>query len=697
MLRSLSIVAVLTAFAGAQDASLKFRSVAPGVWAADVGAPEPFSLLSVAGGSPMVAAMKALPDASFPFAKGSARGWARGGQSSLRFPLGAGEDVYGLGLGFKHVRRNRQIMTLHMDHWGATPGRTHAPVPFWVSSQGYGVLVDSARYVRVWVGTSLRKDAEDPPPLRDRNRDRNWQAHPRSDSIDILVPAPGARVYVFAGPTPLDAVRRFVLFSGGGAMPPRWGLGFTHRTPTRFTAKQITAEVDAFDAHGFPLDFIGLEPGWHSAAYPCTFEWDRERFPDPVGVVKALLDRRVRVNLWMNPYVRPGCALHKKLSPHAASHLVWNGIIPDYEVPAARELFTTHLEKETVGIGVSGFKIDEVDGFDSWLWPDVARFPSGLAAEQIRQTYGLRLQVMMYDLFKKRDRRTWGLVRGTNAGAARLPFVIYNDAYSHQDFIRALCSSSFLGVLWTPEVRSSKTGEEWLRRMETVCFSPMAMLNAWSSGTRPWSFPEVEDRVREVALLRMRLMPYLYTAFAEYRFRGVPPMRAMPLVDGWADVGDAATRRERVQDQFFVGDAILVAPLFAGESKRSVLLPKGRWYDFYTGALIGTGGVHEVAPKDGRMPVFVKEGGMVPLGPPLLRAPKPGEGIALEIRHYGNHASRRRLYSDDGETFAFERGEHGWADLIVDLDESGQRTGRIENEDPRFHRYTSVTWRFLGR
>ena len=88
--------------------------------------------------------------------------------------------------------------------------------------------------------------------------------------------------------------------------------------------------------------------------------------------------------------------------------------------------------------------------------------------------------------------------------------------------------------LWTPEVRSSKTAEEWLRRMQSVCFSPMAMLNAWASGTKPWSFPEVEKQVKEIALLRMQLMPYFYTAFARYHFEGIPPFRAMNLEEGFS-------------------------------------------------------------------------------------------------------------------------------------------------------------------
>ncbi len=71
-------------------------------------------------------------------------------------------------------------------------------------------------------------------------------------------------------------------------------------------------------------------------------------------------------------------------------------------------------------------------------------------------------------------------------------------------------------MLWTPEVRSSKTGEEWLRRMQSVCFSPMAMINAWASGTKPWSYPDVYEEVKEIAHLRMQLLPYIYSTFAEY-------------------------------------------------------------------------------------------------------------------------------------------------------------------------------------
>jgi alpha-D-xyloside xylohydrolase len=69
--------------------------------------------------------------------------------------------------------------------------------------------------------------------------------------------------------------------------------------------------------------------------------------------------------------------------------------------------------------------------------------------------------------------------------------------------------------------------------MQSVCFSPLALLNAWADGTEPWSFADVESQVRDVMQLRIRLLPYLYSAFARYHFDGTPPVRAMVLEPGF--------------------------------------------------------------------------------------------------------------------------------------------------------------------
>ena len=151
--------------------------------------------------------------------------------------------------------------------------------------------------------------------------------------------------------------------------------------------------------------------------------------------------------------------------------------------------------------------------------------------------------------------------------------------------------------------------------MQTVCFSPLAMLNAWADGTKPWTFPEVAESVKAISLLRMQLIPYLYTAFADYTFKGTPPVRAMNLEEGYnmdekmLQVSFDATNnpyalaiKKEVKDQFMVGNSLLVAPLFEGEKERKVILPKGKWYDFYTGEFAGEGEIISVSPGLDKIP-----------------------------------------------------------------------------------------------
>jgi hypothetical protein len=197
---------------------LVFAAVAPGVWKAAIGTPEDLTLLSAAGAVPNTGALAAMPALPFPLPAGAIDGRLTRGNVALRFPLALDEDVYGLGVDFTSMRRTGSTFQLHVDHWGGRPGRTHAPVPFYVSTKGYGVLIDSSRYMTVSVGLGVRVVAPAKPPLVDRTtQPKAWSALPRSDAIEALVPAAGVDVYVFSGPTPMDAVRRYNLFGGGGA------------------------------------------------------------------------------------------------------------------------------------------------------------------------------------------------------------------------------------------------------------------------------------------------------------------------------------------------------------------------------------------------------------------------------------------------------------------------------------------------
>src|SRR5690606_9282027 len=130
-----------------------------------------------------------------------------------------------------------------------------------------------------------------------------------------------------------------------------WGLGFTQRTPTLYSDQDVLNEVEQFKKHGFPLSFIGLEPGWQTRSYPNTFVWDNKRFPKPKEFVQNLLDQGIRVNLWINPYISTESPAYKAVAPYTGSHTVWVGAVPDFFTPQAGKAYQRLFSEEHIDIG----------------------------------------------------------------------------------------------------------------------------------------------------------------------------------------------------------------------------------------------------------------------------------------------------------------------------------------------------------
>jgi alpha-D-xyloside xylohydrolase len=229
----------------------------------------------------------------------------------------------------------------------------------------------------------------------------------------------------------------------------------------------------------------------------------------------------------------------------------------------------------------------------------------------------------------------------------------------------------------------------------------MAMINAWSSGTKPWSFPDVYDEVQAVASLRMQLLPYIYTTFAQYRFEGIPPVRPMVLVEDFqpeliqTNSGEARNLLYDIKDQYMFGDNLLVAPMFTGESVRDVILPDGKWYDFYTGEYAGSNEIIEVEPGLGQIPLFVKNGGIIPMIEHRLHAPQPATMIKLIARHYGDIQSEYLMYDDDGVSFNFEMGEYSWTNLMARKNRRGSFYGDLDRLEGNIFHYLPPEWIFM--
>ena len=621
----------------------------PGVYELTLGEPEALTPLTLRESAPMAQALDAFPCAPCPFEESDIVSRCDSRGFTLELPIDGFEQIYGFGLQLKSFGQLGKKKTLRCNADPvADTGDSHAPVPFYVSTKGYGVFVDTARPVSFYCGANEKKDGS-----------------PRTMAIDIPA-AGGVTLLFFAGGTMLDAVRKYNLFSGGGAMPPMWGLGVWYRAYTKGRDGEIEAFARNFRERELPVTVLGLEPGWHTAAYSCSFVWNEANFPGHAEFVERMRGLGYRLNLWEHAFVHPKAPFHDEIAPYCGEYKVFNGgLTPDFTLKEARDLFAGYHQKTFAERGISGFKLDECDGSDytgGWSYPDFARFPSGLDGGRMHSLIGLLYQNTVAQAFRPTGRRTWGLVRASSALASPSPFVLYSDLYDHGDYIHGLVNMGFSGLLWCPEVRSAASVEDLVRRIQTTVFAPIAMVNAWFFPNPPWwqvdadlnhkgvfmeNAGEVEAHVRVWFELRMRLLPYLYTAFRRYAADGTPPVRALVL-DGPQD-DDCWAADHAV----LVGESLYFAPMKAGETEKTFYLPRGQWVNFFDETQILEGGrEYTFAYGLDGFPLYVKAGTLLPLARPEQYVPERPT-LTLEPRYYGPPPAGEvsaALYEDDGES-----------------------------------------------
>jgi alpha-D-xyloside xylohydrolase len=276
-----------------------------------------------------------------------------------------------------------------------------------------------------------------------------------------------------------------------------------------------------------------------------------------------------------------------------------------------------------------------------------------------------------------------------------------------------VAQAGFSGLLWTPEVREAGTPEELIRRLQSVVFSPLAMINAWYLRNPPWKqvnraennaghfsegWESVEAKCREILELRMKFIPILNAAFVRYHREGLPPFRA--LVMDYPD--DPQTHA--VDDEYLMGDNLLVAPVIvgsrgrgrpettsgpastSGQSVRQVYLPEGDWYDFWTGARhTGRQQITVSVPLE-HIPLFVKAGAVLPLAAPTLSTDDPA-AWNLTALVFGDGRRPATLFEDDA-SFSPQLTE-------VQLEwDAAAHSGRIKRTGPAQKTgYTVLEWK----
>jgi alpha-D-xyloside xylohydrolase len=454
-----------------------------------------------------------------------------------------------------------------------------------------------------------------------------------------------------------------------------------------------------------PCDMLGLEPGWQSHAYSCSLAWSKERFPEPDQMIQELQQSGFKPNLWEHAYIHPTSPLFGPLQARAGDFLVWGGLVVDFADPEASRIFADYHDRELVARGILGFKGDECDkqpptDATPFNFPYCSRFPSGIDGDQMTQLYGYLYQRSLFQPFKARNLRTWSDVRATTALAAPLPFNLYSDAYSFDQYLRQLLNASFAGLLWSPEVREAGSLDELLNRLAVSAFAPQMCLDMWFMPHPVWEqydraknkagqlLPEPEqkavaERLRAIVNQRYTLLPYLYSAFQRYHEEGLPPVRSLLL-----EFPKDKQLRE-VDDAFMFGDCLLAAPFLGEAASRKVLLPRGtHWYELKTRRWHPGGTTVTVSGTPGEMPLFVRENSVLPQAQPVQQVGR-ATVFAITVKAFGRSPAPFTLFEDDGTSFDFESGAANRLVLTWSQAQGGksERTGAFAGR-----RYEIVGW-----
>jgi len=500
----------------------------------------------------------------------------------LTLPLGENEQIYGMGLQLKvfHLRGKKITLRPNADPVART-GDSHAPVPFFVSTAGYGIFVDTARYAEFYFGSSNfltpHQNSVEHAELAESTADIYAYGGTGKSNISIQIPvAKGVDIYIIEGKNITDIVAQYNQMAGGGCSAPDWGLSAIYRCHLRYTQDEVLDSAKALKSADIPVGIIGLEPGWHSHSYSCTYSWSPERYPEPQKLVDSLKELGYHVNLWEHAFVHPTSPIYEDMLPYSGDYSVWNGCVPDFALPEAKKIFADH-HKTIVDMGIDGFKLDECDSSDitgSWSFPNLAEFPSGLDGEQYHSLFGVLYMQTILEALGKQE--TLSEVRNAGALSSSYPFVLYSDLYDHADFIRGCATAGFSGILWTPEVRDAKSKDEFIRRLQANVFSVQCLINAYYCKSFPWLDWDCTEETRYWLQIRESLKPMLTAAFDQYKETGIPPVRA--LVSDYTD--DEETYK--IDDQYIFCDRLIVAPILVGTTEREVYLPQGKWRDYFT-------------------------------------------------------------------------------------------------------------------
>jgi len=592
---------------------------------------------------------------------------------------GSMESFYGLG------QHQAGVWNYRGESVDISEDNTNISIPIYLSTYGYGIF---------WNNTSKSK-------FNNRFLNALFLSSDVADVIDY---------YFIYGPEFDQIVAGYRDLTGAPPLFGKWAYGFW-QCKNRYDSQQELLNI----AHKYrdlhiPLDNIVQDWFWWKVMGEPTFN---DHYPDPKGMIDELHKNNVHIMFSFWPYFRKGTATYDEMDKKG--YFVAKTVAPSFHPvdqalydpfnPDARKYYWNLINQGLFKIGGDAWWMDttepETEGRESNILLE-NKVALGSGARYLNM-FPLMTTTAVYQGQRAASdqKRVFILSRSAFAGSQRNAAAVWSGdinptwAYFKKQ-IPAGLNYSLSGLpYWTTDIGGFVAAnpddpayrELYIRWFQFGTFNPILRAH----GTRTtnqnelWSYgPEAQKILVSYDALRYRLLPYIYSLAWKTTKDNYTPMRGL-VMDFRTD-----ERATLIGDQFMYGPAFLVNPVTdPGSVTRRMYLPKARWYDFWTGEAQEGAKVYDAPSPIDQMPLFVRAGSIVPMGPEKQWASEKEDPI--EVRIYRGADGDFNLYEDENDSYNYEKGAYAtisfhWDDARKALtisDRKGEFPGMLQNRNFR--------------
>lgn len=505
------------------------------------------------------------------------------------FTLAPGEKIFGCGESFTSLNKVGQKVHLTVtDPQGPETDQMYKPVPFFMSNRGYGVFMHTSAPATCDFGASYI------------GADRIFM---KDEKMDF---------FFFIG-EPKEILDEYTNITGKSPMLPLWSFGTWMSRISYFTQDEGLDIAKQLRANKIPADVIHFDTGWFGVDWQCDYEFSKDRFADPVAMLKTLKDKNFHTCLWQLPYFTPKNALFSEIIEKGlnvrndAGGMPYEDAVLDFSNPEAVKWYQGHIA-HLLSEGVATIKCDFGEAA-----PLGGLYHSGKTGLYEHNLYPLRYNKALWEVINRETGEGIIWARSAWAGSQRYALHWGGDAATTNTGmlgdLRGGLSFGLSGFsFWSHDIGGFVTAspEEIYRR-----WLPFGFLSSHSRAhgappTEPWLISkDFTDAFRACAEMKYKLMPYVYAQAKDCSNRGLPMVRAL-FIEFPGDPG-----AWNVEDEYMFGSQILVAPLLESGTERTCYLPKGKWIDYQTGKVYD-GGYQTI--KAGKIPcvILVRDGSLIP-------------------------------------------------------------------------------------